>query len=235
MIPYRLILTLSLLYCTLSLSAQTYIGLKGGINQSKSTFLFNINPTDAISKGDLHGFYFSIPVEIILNDYFNLMPELAFVSDGSVFSVQAREEQRVYNNAIFYAKVPIIAKWKLFKHRAYEFGIIGGIVPAYALDVKSYYFTGANFRQIIDEPVNFKEAGIRRFDIALSIGINTQKTIAKGWKILLDIRYNGGMFDIETHAPLTNTSENFQLTFGLLAPLVKTAKPIKLVSNFSKG
>ena len=233
MIPYRLILTLSLLCCYLSLSAQTYIGLKGGINQSKSTFLFNINPTDATNKGDLHGFYFSIPVEIILKDYFSLMPELAFVSDGSVFSVQIREEQRVYNNTIFYAKMPIIGKLKILKHRAYEFGIVAGIVPAYALDVKSAYFTGANFREIIDEPVNFKEAGIRRFDIALSIGLNTQKTIAKGWKILLDLRYNGGMFDIETHAPLTNTSASFQLTFGLLAPLVKKDKPIKLVNNFS--
>lgn len=231
MIPYRLILNLSILCCTLSLSAQTYIGIKGGINQSKSTFLFNINPTDATNKGDLHGFYFSIPVEITINDHFNLMPELAIVSDGSVFSVQAREEQRVYNNAIFYVKVPIIGKLKLLKHRAYEFGIIGGIVPAYALAVNSSYFSGANFREIIEEPVSFKEAGIRRFDLALSIGVNTQKTIAKGWKILLDLRYNGGIFDIETHAPLTITSENIQLTFGLVAPLIKTKKGIKLASK----
>lgn len=231
MIPYRLIIGISLLFLSTPIFSQTYIGLKGGINQSKSTFLFNINPANATNKGDLNGFYFSIPVEITINNYFNIMSELAFVSDGSVLSVQAREEQRVYNNAIFYTKIPLLGKLKLVKHRQYEFGIVGGIIPAYALDVKSYYFTGLNFSRIIEEPVNFKEAGIRRFDVALSIGINTEKTIAKGWKILLDLRYNGGMFDIETHAPLTNTSESLQLTFGLLAPLSKIERKGRLADN----
>lgn len=231
MIPYRLIILLVCLFFSITLTSQTYIGLKGGINQSKSTFLFNINPSDATNKGDLHGFYFGVPIEIVLNEYFNLIPELAFVSDGSVFSVQAREEQRVYNNTIFYTKIPLIAKLKILKYRQYEFGIIGGVIPAYALGVESSYFEGANFSQIYEEPLNFEEAGIRRFDIALSIGINTQKTIAKGWKILIDLRYNGGMFDIETHAPLTNTSENLQLTFGLLAPLTKTDEKLKLMDE----
>ncbi len=230
MIPYRLIIVLISLSLSLSLFSQTYIGLKGGINQSKSTFLFNIDPADVLNTGNLHGFYFSVPAEITVNEYFNLMPELAFVSDGSVLSVQAREERRVYNNTIFYAKLPLIGKLKVFKNRTYEFGIVGGIIPAYALGVRSSYFTGANFSRINEVPVNFKEAGIRRFDIALSIGVNTEKTIAKGWKILLDLRYNGGMFDIETHAPLTNTSESFQLTFGLLAPLTKTAKKLKVTN-----
>lgn len=233
MIPYRLILIVGLLCLSLPVFSQTYIGLKGGINQSKSTFFFNINPVDATSKGDLNGFYFSIPVEIKINDYFNLMPELAFMSDGTILSVQSQEEQRVYNNAIFYVKMPILGKLKIFKKKEYEFGIVGGIIPAFAMDVKSYYFTYSNLRRIIDVPVNLKEAGIRRFDIALSIGVNTEKVIAKGWKILLDIRYNGGIFDIETHSPLTNTSESFQLTFGLLAPLVRKKKLVKLANKIS--
>lgn len=221
MIPYRLTLLLSFLGLTLPIFSQTYIGLRGGINQSKSTFFFDINPAQITNKGDLNGFYFSIPLDIKINEYFSLVPELAFVSDGTVLSVQALEEQRVYNNAIFYAKMPLLGKFKVFKNKQYEFGIVGGVVPAFAIDVKSYYFTLANLRWITDVPVTFTAAGIRRFDVALAVGINTQKTIAKGWKILLDLRYTGGMLDIETHSDLTNTTESFQLTFGLLMPLFK--------------
>ncbi|GEM_PF-4342692 len=224
MIPYRLTLVVALLFLSLSIFSQTYIGFKGGINQSKSTFFFNVNPLDATNSGDLNGFFFSIPVEININDYFNFMPELALVSDGTVLSVQAREEQRVYNNSIFYAKVPLLGKLKVFKNKEYEFGVVGGIIPAFAIDVKSSYFTYANLRRTIDIPISFKEAGIRRFDLALSIGLNTEKIIAKGWKLLLDIRYNGGMLDIESHSTLTNTSKSIQLTFGLLAPLAKERK-----------
>jgi len=233
MIPYRLIITLAFLGLTLPIFSQTYIGLKGGINQSKSTFFFNINPVQATNKGDLNGFYFSIPLDIKINDYFNLVPELAFVADGTVLSVQAREEQRVYNNTILYAKLPLLGKWKVFKHKQYEFGIVGGIIPALAIDVKSYYFNLSNLSRIIEVPVSFEAAGIRRFDVALAIGINTQKTIAKGWKILLDFRYTGGMIDIETHSDLTNRTENLQLTFGLLAPLIKVDKKLKVANELN--
>jgi len=233
MIPYRLTVAIVFLLLSLPIFSQTYIGLKGGLNQSKSTFFFNINPVTATNRGNLNGFYFSIPVEININDYFNFMPELALVSDGTVLSVQAREEQRVYNNAIFYAKMPLLGKLKVFKRKQYEFGIVGGIIPAFAIDVKSYYFTYANLRQTVDVPVSFKEAGIRRFDLALSIGVNTEKVIAKGWKLLLDVRYNGGILDIESHSDITNTSESFQLTFGLLAPLTKNKQTVKLNNKTS--
>ena len=228
MIPYRLLIMLSFLGLTIPIFSQTYIGLKGGINQSKSTFFFNINPVQATNKGDLNGFYFSIPLEVKINDYFNLVPELAFVADGTVLSVQTREEQRVYHNAILYAKMPLLGKLKVFKNKQYEFGIVGGIIPAFAIDVKSYYFTLSNLSRIIDIPVNFETAGIRRFDVALAVGVNMQKTIAKGWKILLDLRYTGGIIDIETHSDLTNRTERFQLTFGLLAPLMKVNKKLKV-------
>ena len=86
-------------------------------------------------------------------------------------------------------------------------------------------------QRTVEVPVNFEAAGIRRFDLALSVGINTEKVIAKGWKILLDVRYNGGIIDIESHSILTNTSESFQLTFGLLAPLTKGKKQLRLINK----
>ena len=227
MIPYRLINLLLFLGFSYSIFAQSYIGFKGGINQSKSIFFFNIDPVDVINTGDLNGFYFSIPAEFYLTDNFSLLPELALISDGTVLSVQTRENQRIYHNTIFYTKIPILGKYTIFQHQQYKFSLMGGVTPAYALAVKSYYYTTVNFNSTIDVPINFEEAGIRRFDLALSAGLNLEKIIAKGWKILLDIRYNSGTLDIESHSPLTNTSENVQLTFGLLAPLFQAKQKEK--------
>lgn len=228
MIPYRLLIFIMGLFLSFPLYAQSYIGLKGGINQSKSTFVFNIDPLLTTNRGDLYGFYFGLPMEFTINEMFNLMPELALVSEGSVLSVQILEEQRTYSNAIIYAKIPVIGKLKLLKKKFYEFGITGGIVPAFAVDVKSYYYASSNLTKSVDVAVDFEEAGIRRFDLALSLGVNTEKVIAKGWKLVLDVRYNLGLLDIETHSSLTNTTENLHLTIGLISPIFKNKEKLKI-------
>lgn len=207
------------LFLTLPLFSQSYIGLKGGINQSKSTFIFNIDPSLTTNRGDLYGFYFGLPMEFTINELFNFMPEVAFVAEGSVISVQVLEEQRTYSNAIVYAKVPLMAKLKLLKNKYYEFGVVGGVVPALAVDVRSYYYASTNLTKSVNVPVDFEEAGIRRFDLALSFGINTEKVIAQGWKLVLDVRYNLGLLDVETHSKLTNTTESLHLTIGLISPI----------------
>lgn len=224
MIPYRLPILILWLFMTLPLFSQSYIGLKGGINQSHATFLFNIDPIQTTNRGDLYGFYFGMPMEFTVNELFNFIPEIAFVAEGSVLSVQVLEEQRTYSNAIVYAKVPIMGKLKLLKKKYYEFGIVGGIVPALAVDVRSYYYASTNLTKSVNVEVNFEEAGIRRFDLALSLGLNTEKVIAQGWKLVLDVRYNLGLLDIESHSKLTNTTESLHLTIGLISPIFNREK-----------
>lgn len=208
-------------FFTLPLFSQSYIGLKGGINQSKSTFIFNIDPALTTNRGDLYGFYFGLPMEFTVNELFNFMPEVALVAEGSVLSVQMLEEQRTYNNAIIYAKIPLIGKLKLLKNKYYEFGVVGGVVPAVAVDVRSYYYASTNLTKSVNVPVDFEEAGIRRFDLQLSLGLNTEKVIAQGWKLVLDVRYNLGLLDVESHSKLTNTTESLHLTIGLISPIFK--------------
>lgn len=221
MIPNRLPILLLGLFFSLPLFSQSYIGLKGGINQSKSTFIFNIDPSLTTNRGDLYGFYFGLPMEFTINELFNFMPEVALVAEGSVLSVQMLEEQRTYNNAIIYTKVPLIGKLKLLKNKHYEFGLVGGVVPALAVDVRSYYYASTNLTKSINVAVDFEEAGIRRFDLALSLGLNTEKEIAQGWKLVLDVRYNMGLLDVESHSKLTNTTESLHLTIGLVSPIFK--------------
>jgi len=221
MIPNRLLMLLMGVFFTLPLFSQSYIGLKGGINQSKSTFIFNIDPALTTNRGDLYGFYFGLPMEFTVNELFNFMPEVALVAEGSVLSVQMLEEQRTYNNAIIYAKIPLIGKLKLLKNKYYEFGVVGGVVPAVAVDVRSYYYASTNLTKSVNVPVDFEEAGIRRFDLQLSLGLNTEKVIAQGWKLVLDVRYNLGLLDVESHSKLTNTTESLHLTIGLISPIFK--------------
>jgi hypothetical protein len=214
------ILLPTFLFCY-SLLAQTYLGFKGGINRSKSTYAFNINAATISDRADLYGVYFGIPLEIEIDDLVNFMPELVIASEGSVISVQTDEGHKTYNNALIYAKIPLIAKLKLLRNKNYEFGILGGIVPAYAIDLTSYFFTLSDVRNTTNVPLTFEEAGIKRFDMGLSVGLNTEKIIAKGWKIVIDLRYNLGVLDVEKYAALTTTTESFSLTVGILMPVFK--------------
>lgn len=228
MIPYRLSLVGLCLLLNLPIFSQTYIGLKGGVNLSKANFIFDINPNTVISRTDLLGYHFSIPVEIEVNEMVNFLPEVAIVSEGTIFSSQVQENQLVFNNSITYLKFPLIGKLKLLKRKQYEFGVVGGVVPAIALDVSSFYFNSVDLSRTTDLPINFTDAGIKRFDLALSFGLNTEKAIANGLKIMLDVRYNLGMLNIEDNSNLTNTTESFSLTLGLLTPLFKRQKMIDL-------
>lgn len=228
MIPYRLYLVLLGIVLALPIFSQTYIGLKGGVNQSKANFIFDINPSTVISSTDLLGYHFSVPLEIEINEMVNFLPEVAIVSEGTIFSAQIKEEQRTYNNTITYLKFPIIGKLKLLENKHYEFGIVGGLVPAVALDVSSFYFTSLDWSRTVDLPIDFADAGIQRFDLAVSFGLNTEKAIAKGLKIMLDVRYNLGMLNIGRRTNITNTTESFSLTVGLLTPLFNKQKVVRL-------
>ena len=224
MIPYRLLLILSIFLLNLPCDAQTYLGWKGGINRSHSALLFDLQPRTITSTGDLFGFYFGLPFEYQLNDLVNFIPEVALVSEGSVVSVSIQEEERTYNNLILYAKVPLVAKLKLLKNNDYEFGIVGGVVPAYALAIKSFYFSSNSFSRSVEEDTDFEKAGVRRYDLGLVMGLNTEKVIAKGLKLTIDLRYHLGLLDIQAISQLTNTTESLNLTIGLLTPIFKGKK-----------
>jgi len=228
MIPYRLFLVGSFVLLSLPIYSQTYIGLKGGVNLSKANFIFDINPSTVISNTDLLGYYFGIPLEIEINEMVNFLPEVVIASEGTIFSAQVQEEQLTYNNAITYLKFPLMGKLKLLKNKHYEFGIVGGVVPAFALDVSSFYFKPGDWRRAVDLPIDFTDVGIKRFDLAISFGLNTEKAIANGLKIILEVRYNLGMLNIKNRSSITNTTESFSLTFGLLTPLFKRQKMLDL-------
>ena len=229
--PYRLFILLITLFASGIIHGQTYIGFKAGITQSKSTLSFNIDPDKAAKRGDLTGFYFGVPLEISVNDMLAFRLEPSITSEGSLVTVFDAEESRVYNNALFFVKLPLLAKINLLKAKQYEFGILAGLVPAYAVGIKSYYYPFFNIRESVEVPINFEQANLQRFDLALNLGVGIEKTIAKGLKVILEGRYSLGLMDMERNPDRTTTVESFNLTLGLLTPLYRSEDSFNFLEN----
>ena len=112
----------------------------------------------------------------------------------------------------------LLAKTTLWKKKNYQAHALLGVTPAYALDIKSISYP-QGFGAIREEPISFETAQIRHFDLALSAGLDIEKTIAKGIKMVLETRYNLGLYNIEKLADRTSFTESFYLTIGLLMPI----------------
>ncbi len=214
-----------------TVEGQTYIGFKAGITQSRSTLFFNIDPGTASKRGNLTGLYFSVPLDISINELLTFHPELAIASEGSLLTVFGAEENRVYNNALFYFKLPLLAKVNILKNEQYQFGVLAGLIPAYAIGIKSYYYPFFNIRKSIELPVSFEEANVQRFDLGISLGASIEKTIAKGLKVILEGRYSLGLVDIEENPNQTTTIESFNLTLGLLTPLFRSKNSLAFLEK----
>ncbi len=212
------LLLLLLLLPTLKITAQNFIGFKAGVSYSNTYLSFNLTDEDLIQRGYLPGLQLGIPIQLKVNDLLTIQPEIIIATEGSLLNVFRTEEQRIYNNALIYIKMPILAKTTLWKNKNYQVHPLLGITPAYAIDIKSTSFP-QGFGTIREEPISFETAQIKHFDLAISAGLDVEKTIAKGIKMVLETRYNLGLYNIENLAGRTSFTESFYLTIGLLMPI----------------
>ena len=198
--------------------AQNHIGFKAGISYSNTYLPYNITATDVIKRGYLPGLQLGIPIEIKVNDLFYVQPELILGTEGSFLYVYRPEEQRIYNNVLLYLKLPLLGKVVLLKENNYQLNGLAGITPAYAIGIKSISYPQQP-GVIREEPIDFPSSQTKRFDLALNLGMNIEKTIAKSIKMVLEIRYNVGLYDIAASTERTSFTESFYLTLGLFMPL----------------
>jgi len=224
----RLLLLLLFILPTLKGTAQNFIGFKAGVSYSNTYLPFNLMPEDLVQRSYLPGLQLGIPLQIKVNELLIIQPEIIIATEGSFLNVFRAEEQRIYNNALIYIKMPLLAKTTLWKKKNYQVHALLGVTPAYAIDIKSSSFR-QGFGTIREEPISFETAHIKHFDLAISAGLDIEKTIAKGIKMVLETRYNLGLYDIEKLAERTSFTESFYLTIGLLMPLKKKKKGTNLV------
>ena len=213
----RLLLLLFLLPA-LKIAAQNFIGFKSGISYSNTYLSFNLTDEDLIQRGYLPGLQLGIPFELKINDLLTIQPEIIIATEGSFLNVYRTEEQRIYNNTLLYIKVPLLAKTTLWKGKNYQAHALLGVTPAYAIDIKSISYP-QELGIIREEPISFEMAQIKHFDLAMSAGFDIEKTIAKGIKMILETRYNLGLYNIENLPERTSFTESFYLTIGLLIPI----------------
>ena len=216
----RLLLLLFFVLPTLQATAQNFIGFKAGVSYSNTYLPFNLMSEDLVQRSYLPGLQLGIPIQIKVNELLTIQPEIIIATEGSFLNVFRAEEQRIYNNALVYIKMPLLAKTTLWKKKNYQVHALLGVTPAYAIDIKSIsYPQGFRTITIREEPISFETSTVKRFDLALSAGLDIQKTIAKGIKMVLETRYNLGLYDIEKLAERTSFTESFYLTIGLLMPI----------------
>lgn len=215
----RLFLFVFLSLLASSAKAQSYIGFKGGMNYSKTHLIFNIEPKDLVRRSNFAGFYISIPASIKINDIFSFQPELVFTTEGSVFTVFRPEEERIYENLLYYLKIPLLAKITLLQEDAYQVNVLGGITPAYAIGIQSTSYQKRIADTSRKEPASFSTTNTNRFNLALNAGASLEKTIAKDLKIVLSAQYNLGIFDIDTTSDRTSFTEGIYVGLGLMVPL----------------
>ena len=213
----RLLLFLFLLPA-LQITAQHFIGFKAGVSYSNTYLSFNLTTEDLIQRGYLPGLQLGIPFELKINDLLTIQPEIIIATEGSFLNVYRMEEQRIYNNTLLYIKLPLLAKTTLWKEKNYQVHALIGLTPAYAIDVKSISYPH-ELGRVREEPISFETAHIKHFDLAVSAGLDIEKTIAKGIKMVLETRYNLGLYNIEEMAERTSFTESFYLTIGLLMPI----------------
>ncbi len=213
----RLLLFLFLLPA-LQITAQHFIGFKAGVSYSNTYLSFNLTTEDLIQRGYLPGLQLGIPFELKINDLLTIQPEIIIATEGSFLNVYRMEEQRIYNNTLLYIKLPLLAKTTLWKEKNYQVHALIGLTPAYAIDVKSISYPH-ELGRVREEPISFETAHIKHFDLAVSAGLDIEKTIAKGIKMVLETRYNLGLYNIEEIAERTSFTESFYLTIGLLMPI----------------
>jgi len=212
----RLLLLLLFILPTLKATAQNFIGFKAGVSYSNTYLPFNLMPEDLVQRSYLAGLQLGIPIQIKVNELLTIQPEIIIATEG-------------YNNALIYIKMPLLAKTTLWKKKNYQVHALLGVTPAYAIDIKSSSFRQGFGTPIREESISFETAHIKHFDLAMSAGLDIEKTIAKGIKMVLETRYNLGLYDIEKLAERTSFTESFYLTIGLLMPLKKKKKGTNLV------
>jgi len=215
-----------LLFLPYLVQSQSFIGFNAGISQSKTRLSFNVAPTELTKRGDLLGLAIGIPLEFKLNDLVRLQPELLFATEGALLSVFRPEEQRTYNNILYYLKIPVLVKFLLLKEDHYQISVLAGLTPAYAIGIKSYSFSQPFRYNSRTEQISFATAEINRFDIALNAGLSVEKTIAKGIKMALSARYNLGVYNISQEVGRSSFTESLQLTLGLWIPLKRKEKKV---------
>jgi hypothetical protein len=216
------------------LSAQVSIGLRGGINFTRGD-LQETDVTDNMQEY-LIAPYAAIPVEFKFGENFALQAEPTFIQKGLKLFEQFEMEDEVgqmmnyendFRTRINYLTLPVLAKG-LAGTENLRFYAVAGPEVGYALSgtkkLEMVVTNGEQTTEKISEDINFDKDGIDRFDFGLIFGAGVEAKLGPG-AVVLDGRYNLGLYDIDRSAEVNPNPELYNrgiaVSIGYMLPLGK--------------
>ncbi len=212
-----------LLGASFSISAQTSVGVRGGISLS----IINFDEDDG-KIYNLPGIDISVPLEIRLSPLFALQPELNYIQKGTKFKYSETENDGVdkyeyeYDASVSlnYLALPVFGK--LFLNAgSVEFFVAAGPYAAYALNGRSKYTetikANGKIEETYSENFNIKfndDDGFKKFDFGLGFGAGASLGLGNG-KIFLDARYSLGLASITAYETESEKAYNRSYSFAL--------------------
>ena len=200
--------------------AQFSLGIKGHISMIGAPL---VETQDFFSKKLRPTFNPGVSVfgEYNLNDIIAFQAELAFRQNRSHYLLRSGP-QTIHTSIIDYVRLPLLLKLSQSK-KWMNFIVFGGPNFGYATGIKSAETVG---NVLIDDAtyhkLDFETFNIRRFDLAVTVGLGIEKTIAQKFRTSMDIRYDYGVIDVIKVPSNSYVNRGFTIEMGILIPISKT-------------
>ena len=213
---------------SVNLQAQTFIGIRGGINAA------GINPPNEISGvssvlEDIITANIAFVSEFELGEKVSFQPELAYTRKG--FKIEQGIDLDLFNvpvplgvkavTSFDYLEIPLLLKYNL-RGEGINAHVFAGPSMGYAISGKLK--TKANFLfeiPISETDLNLDNLGYKRFEVGGVVGAGLSFD-AKNGKFFVDARYTHGfteLYDVPV-IDLKVKNKNFGINVGYMIPLL---------------
>ena len=206
-----LILSITFFLFTLSLNAQTTIGLRSGVNFS--TLIIEGPDINGSSSFDANGINLGAFLNIPVGKKFSIQPEFTYDRKStSLFNFNLSGEPSFKANLIFNSiDLSVLAKYR-FGNEKLGFSILAG--PSLNTLINAAFKMKAGGSSV-KVKIPFNGLGMDRLEMGAIFGTAFNYQIGPG-KMILDVRYNLGLTDIFYGTGVTrNQSIGFSLGYAI--------------------
>lgn len=222
----QLVALFALVTTITTLSAQTYIGFRGGVNFANQEVVINDDDNDTdVDELNLIGFAVQVPITTQLTDIFGLETSISYMQRGSVSNVFEIQTPSFSGDVDTETKISYLGLNVFpYVNIGKRFGLYAGagFGADYALDGEVKVEGEFGGTTIDDEnPIDFDQDGFNRFDVNFQLGAGIALPLGEKSRFVFDARYALGLLDIQddNNDNLDIRNRGLSLTVGVQFPL----------------
>ncbi len=187
----HLFLTFAFFLFTVSLTAQTTVGIRAGTNSS--TLAIEFPDQNGFSPFDAEGLNLGVFLNVPLGKKLSIQPELNYNQKVfSIFDIKLPGVPRIKTDLAFNAiDLSLLAKYRMGKNK-FGFSVAAGPSLNVLVD-GAYKFQGDGNRN--KEKIQLSSLGMDHLEMGVVCGIGFDYQVGPG-KVILDIRHNLGLTDV---------------------------------------